>query len=65
MRNGDRVVATPNDRAEIDLAALAEAVLSMLDARPTGDVGAPVAIPSVPPTTAAASELPEHEEPAA
>lgn len=62
MRNGDRVVATPNDRDEIDLAALAEAVLLMLAARPTGDPGAPATVPSAPPTTAG---LTDQEEPAA
>lgn len=65
MRNGDRVVATPNDRDEIDLAALAEAVLSMLAARPTGTPDAPVSVPSAPPTTAATAGLTEPEEPAA
>lgn len=62
MRNGDRVVATPRNREQTDLAALAEAVLSMLAARPTGDAGAPVTIPSAQPINPAKAD---REEPAA
>jgi hypothetical protein len=65
MRNGDRVVATPRDREQIDLAALAEAVLSMLATRPTGDAGTPVTVPSAQPTNPVRTDLADREEPAA
>lgn len=65
MRNGDRVVATPRDREQMDLAALAEAVLLMLATRPTGDAGTPVTVPSAQPTNAASTDPVDREEPAA
>lgn len=65
MRNEDRVVATPSDRDEIDVAALAEAVLSMLAARQSEDAGAPVTVSAALPTTAATTEPTDQEEPAA
>lgn len=66
MRNGDRVVATPDHRSEIDIAALAEAILVMLAALPTDDPGVPVTdSPTTTATTGTTDGLPDEGEPAA
>lgn len=64
MRNGDRVVATPHDRDEVDLAALAEAVLLLMAAQPTDDPSTPVTLPPDSTESATNAGQLEREEPA-